>query len=193
MKKIALTDNELIAQYVAGDESALKTLITRHEKKVFSYIMISVKNRELAEDIFQDTFIKVINTLRSGNYKEEGKFVQWVMRIANNLKIDYFRKMQRMPAFEGNGDFDIFDVIYGTDPSIEQKMITEQIYEELRVLITMLPEEQREVLEMRIYNDISFKDIAEITGVSINTALGRMRYALINLRKIIKEKNVVVC
>ena len=193
MKKIALTDNELIAQYVAGDESALKTLITRHEKKVFSYIMISVNNRELAEDIFQDTFIKVINTLRSGNYKEEGKFVQWVMRIANNLKIDYFRKMQRMPAFEGNGDFDIFDVIYGTDPSIEQKMITEQIYEELRVLITMLPEEQREVLEMRIYNDISFKDIAEITGVSINTALGRMRYALINLRKIIKEKNVVVC
>ena len=193
MKKIALTDNELIAQYVAGDESALKTLITRHEKKVFSYIMISVKNRELAEDIFQDTFIKVINTLRSGNYKEEGKFVQWVMRIANNLKIDYFRKMQRMPAFEGNGDFDIFDVIYGSDPSVEQKMITEQIYEELRVLITMLPEEQREVLEMRIYNDISFKDIAEITGVSINTALGRMRYALINLRKIIKEKNVVVC
>lgn len=193
MKKIALTDNELIAQYVAGDESALKTLITRHEKKVFSYIMLSVKNRELAEDIFQDTFIKVINTLRSGNYKEEGKFVQWVMRIANNLKIDYFRKMQRMPVFEGNGDFDIFDVIYGTDPSVEQKMITEQIYEELRVLITMLPDEQREVLEMRIYNDISFKDIAEITGVSINTALGRMRYALINLRKIIKEKNVVVC
>lgn len=193
MKKIALTDNELIAQYVAGDESALKTLITRHEKKVFSYIMLSVKNRELAEDIFQDTFIKVINTLRSGNYKEEGKFVQWVMRIANNLKIDYFRKMQRMPAFEGNGDFDIFDVIYGSDPSVEQKMITEQIYEELRVLITLLPDEQREVLEMRIYNDISFKDIAEITGVSINTALGRMRYALINLRKIIKERNVVVC
>ncbi len=193
MKKIALTDNELIARYVAGDESALKTLITRHEKKVFSYIMLSVKNRELAEDIFQDTFIKVINTLRSGNYKEEGKFVQWVMRIANNLKIDYFRKMQRMPAFEGNGDFDIFDVIYGSDPSVEQKMITEQIYEELRVLITLLPDEQREVLEMRIYNDISFKDIAEITGVSINTALGRMRYALINLRKIIKEKNVVVC
>ena len=193
MKKIALTDNELINRYVAGDESALKSLIKRHEKKVYSYIMLSVKNRELAEDIFQDTFIKVINTLRSVNYKEEGKFVQWVMRIANNLKIDYFRKMQRMPAFENNGDFDIFDVIYGSDPSVEQKMITEQIYEELRVLITMLPDEQREVLEMRLYNDISFKDIAEITGVSINTALGRMRYALINLRKIIKEKNVVVC
>ncbi len=193
MKKMALTDNELISLYVNGDESALKSLITRHEKKVFSYIMLSVKSRELAEDIFQDTFIKVINTLRSGNYKEEGKFLQWVMRIANNLKIDYFRKVQRMPAFESNGEFDIFDVIYGTDPSVEQKIITEQIYDELRSLVKLLPDEQREVLEMRIYQDISFKDIAEITDVSINTALGRMRYALINLRKIIKDKNVVMC
>lgn len=193
MKKIALTDNELIARYVSGDEAALKTLIQRHEKKVFSYILLSVKNRELAEDIFQDTFIKVINTLRSGNYKEEGKFVQWVMRIANNLKIDYFRKMQRMPVVETNGEFDIFDLINGTDPSIEQKMITEQIYAEITELVKLLPDEQREVLEMRIYQDISFKDIAEQTNVSINTALGRMRYALINLRKIIKEKNVVMC
>jgi RNA polymerase sigma-70 factor (ECF subfamily) len=193
MKKIALTDNELISRYVAGDESALKSLIKRHEKKVYSYIMLSVKNRELAEDIFQDTFIKVINTLRSGNYKEEGKFVQWVMRIANNLKIDYFRKMQRMPAFENNGDFDIFDVIYGTEPSIEQKIIKEQIYKDITSLVKLLPDEQREVLEMRIYQDISFKDIAEMTNVSINTALGRMRYALINLRKIIKEKNVAIC
>ena len=193
MKKIALTDNELIARYMEGDESALKILIQRHEKKVFSYIMLSVKNRELAEDIFQDTFIKVINTLRSGNYKEEGKFIQWVMRIANNLKIDYFRKQQRMPIFEGNGDFDIFDLITGSDPSAEQKLITEQIYAEITSLVKLLPAEQREVLEMRIYQDISFKDIAEITNVSINTALGRMRYALINLRKIIKEKNVVIC
>lgn len=193
MKKIALTDNELIARYVSGDEAALKTLIQRHEKKVFSYILLSVKNRELAEDIFQDTFIKVINTLRSGNYKEEGKFVQWVMRIANNLKIDYFRKMQRMPVVETNGEFDIFDLINGTDPSIEQKMITEQVYAEITELVKLLPDEQREVLEMRIYQDISFKDIAEQTNVSINTALGRMRYALINLRKIIKEKNVVMC
>jgi RNA polymerase sigma-70 factor (ECF subfamily) len=115
------------------------------------------------------------------------------MRIANNLKIDYFRKVQRMPAFETNGEFDIFDVIYGTEPSAEQKIITEQIYTELRSLIQLLPDEQREVLEMRIYQDISFKDIADITDVSINTALGRMRYALINLRKIIKERNVVMC
>jgi len=192
MKSIALTDNELITRYIDGDEVALKQLITRHQKKVFSYILMSVKNRELAEDIFQDTFIKVINTLKSENYKEEGKFLQWVMRIANNLKIDYYRKVQRMPVFESNSDFNIFDVLNGTDPSIEQKIITEQIYSDVKNLVKYLPEEQREVLEMRIYDDVSFKDIAELTGVSINTALGRMRYALINLRKLIKEKNVII-
>jgi len=192
MKSIALTDNELITRYIDGDEVALKQLITRHQKKVFSYILMSVKNRELAEDIFQDTFIKVINTLKSDNYKEEGKFLQWVMRIANNLKIDYYRKVQRMPVFESNSDFNIFDVLNGTDPSIEQKIITEQIYSDVKGLVKYLPEEQREVLEMRIYDDVSFKDIAELTGVSINTALGRMRYALINLRKLIKEKNVII-
>jgi len=192
MKSIALTDNELITRYVEGDEVALKQLINRHQKKVFSYILMSVKNRELAEDIFQDTFIKVINTLKSENYKEEGKFLQWVMRIANNLKIDYYRKVQRMPVFESNSDFNIFDVLNGTDPSIEQKIITEQIYSDVKSLVKYLPEEQREVLEMRIYDDVSFKDIAELTGVSINTALGRMRYALINLRKLIKEKNVII-
>jgi RNA polymerase sigma-70 factor (ECF subfamily) len=192
MKSIALTDNELITRYVAGDEIALKSLINRHQKKVFSYILMSVKNRELAEDIFQDTFIKVINTLKSENYKEEGKFLQWVMRIANNLKIDHYRKVQRMPAFESNTDFNIFDVLNGTDPSIEQKIITEQIYSDVKNLVQYLPDEQREVLEMRIYDDVSFKDIAEITNVSINTALGRMRYALINLRKLIKEKNVII-
>ncbi len=192
MNKVVQNDDELITRYVNGDESALKILINRHQKKVFSYIMLSVKNRELAEDIFQDTFIKVINTLKSGNYKEEGKFLQWVMRIANNLKIDYYRKVQRMPAYETSTDFDIFDVINGTDPSIEQKLITEQIHNDVKGLIQYLPDEQREVLEMRIYDDISFKDIAEMTGVSINTALGRMRYALINLRKIIKERNVIL-
>jgi len=192
MKLSALTDNELITRYVGGDEVALKHLITRHQKKVFSYILMSVKNRELAEDIFQDTFIKVINTLKSENYKEEGKFLQWVMRIANNLKIDYYRKVQRMPIFESNTDFNIFDVLNGTDPSVEQKIITEQIYSDVKNLVQYLPDEQREVLEMRIYNDVSFKDIAKITGVSINTALGRMRYALINLRKLIKEKRVII-
>lgn len=187
-----LNDNELIDRYVSGDEDALKQLISRHQQKVFSYILVSVKNRELAEDIFQDTFIKVINTLKNGNYKEEGKFLQWVMRIANNLKIDYYRKIQRMPVFESNTDFDIFDVLNNTDPSIEQKIITEQINSDVKSLIKYLPDEQRMVLEMRIYDDVSFKDIAELTNVSINTALGRMRYALINLRKLIKENNVII-
>jgi RNA polymerase sigma factor (sigma-70 family) len=192
MKLIALSDSELIKFYLDGNELALKTLILRYEKRVFSYIMLSVKNRELAEDIFQDTFIKVINTLKSGNYKEEGKFLQWVMRIANNLKIDYYRKVQRMPTFESSDDFDIFDFISEIDPSPEQKIIMNQIYEEAKNIIQFLPPEQREVLEMRIFQGISFKDISELTGVSINTALGRMRYALINLRKIIKEKNLVL-
>lgn len=192
MKLIALSDSELIKLYLDGNELALKTLILRYEKRVFSYIMLSVKNRELAEDIFQDTFIKVINTLKSGNYKEEGKFLQWVMRIANNLKIDYYRKVQRMPTFESSDDFDIFDFISEIDPSPEQKIIMNHIYEEAKNIIQFLPPEQREVLEMRIFQGISFKDISELTGVSINTALGRMRYALINLRKIIKEKNLVL-
>jgi len=193
MRQLELSDNELIQNYVNGDESALKFLIQRHQKKVFSYILVSVKNRELAEDIFQDTFIKVVNTLRAGAYKEEGKFVQWVMRIANNLKIDYYRKVQRMPSFESGDDFDIFDVLNGTDRSVEDRIIEEQINSDVKALVKLLPDEQREVLEMRIYEDISFKDIADMTNVSINTALGRMRYALINLRKMIKDNNVIIC
>ena len=192
MKTATLTDNQLIASYQSGDESALKTLITRYEKRLFSYILLSVKNKELAEDIFQDTFIKVINTIRSGNYREEGKFFQWVMRIANNLKIDYYRKVQRMPVFEGNGEYDIFDILGSREDSVEQKMIREQIYTDVNRMVDYLPEEQKEVLTMRIYQDYSFKEIAEATGVSINTALGRMRYALINLRKIIEKNRVVI-
>ncbi len=187
-----LTDNELIARYQAGDESALKTLVMRYEKRLFSYILISVKNKELAEDIFQDTFIKVINTIRSGNYHEEGKFFQWIMRIANNLKIDYYRRMQRMPVFENGNEFDIFDVLSTMEDSVEQKIIKEQIYSDLRRIIEYLPAEQKEVLVMRIYQEYSFKEISEITGVSINTALGRMRYALINLRKIISKNKIVM-
>lgn len=192
MKSIMLSDSDLICLYTNGDESALKTLILRHEQKIFTYILTSVKNRELAEDLFQDTFIKVINTLRAGAYKDEGKFPQWVMRIANNLKIDYFRKAQRLPAYESNGDFDIFDTLGIEDPSVEQKMIQEQVYADIQGLLQYLPEEQREVLEMRIYQDISFKEIAELTKVSINTALGRMRYALINLRKMVEERKLVL-
>ena len=192
MKSIVLSDSELISLYIGGDESALKALILRYEQQVFTYILPMVKHRELAEDLFQDTFIKVVNTIRTGGYKDEGKFLQWAMRIANNLKIDYFRKEQRLPLYESNGDFNIFDTLGIEDPSVEQKMIQEQIYTDIKELLQYLPEEQREVLEMRIYQDISFKEIAEITKVSINTALGRMRYALINLRKMVEEKKLVL-
>ena len=182
----ALSDNELIARYQSGDEFALKTIILRYERRLFSYIMVSVKNKELAEDIFQDTFIKVINTIRSGNYQEEGKFFQWIMRI------DYYRKMQRMPVVDGGEEFDIFTIIGSKDESVEEKLIREQTYEDINHYVEYLPEEQKEVLKMRIYMDYSFKEIAELTKVSINTALGRMRYALINLRKIMAKNHVVL-
>jgi RNA polymerase sigma-70 factor (ECF subfamily) len=153
-----------------------------------------VKNKELADDIFQDTFIKVINTIRSGTYNEEGKFLQWVMRIAHNLIIDHFRKSKRIPVIENsqNDDYNIFDTLDVKDASVEDRMITEQIHKDVKKLIEYLPDEQREVLYMRHFAEMSFKDIAETTNVSINTALGRMRYALINLRKIIEENNVVL-
>jgi len=188
----ALSDNELIARYQAGDETALKTIILRYQRRLFSYLLVSVRNKELAEDIFQDTFIKVINTIRSGNYHEEGKFFQWIMRIANNLKIDYYRRMQHMPTVDGGEDFDIFTIIGSKDESVEDKMIREQTYSDLNHYVEYLPEEQKEVLKMRIYNDYSFKEIAEMTNVSINTALGRMRYALINLRKIMAKNQVAL-
>lgn len=192
MNAAKLSDYELIVRYQSGDESALKALIDRYQKRLFSYILISVKNKELAEDIFQDTFIKVINTIRSGNYHEEGKFFQWIMRIANNLKIDYYRKVQRMPMFEGNGEYDVFDLIGSKEESVEQKMFKEQVYSDITRMLDYLPEEQKSVVQMRIYQDYSFKEIAAMTGVSINTALGRMRYALINLRKIIEKNKVVI-
>lgn len=152
-----------------------------------------VKDRDLADDIFQDTFVKVIHTLRNGTYKEEGKFIQWVMRIAHNLTIDHFRKSKRLPVVDtGNDDFDILETLRLTDPSIEEELISTQIHNDLRQLIELLPDEQKEVLKMRHYNEMSFKDIAEQTDVSINTALGRMRYALINLRKIIQEKELAL-
>ena len=187
-----LSDNELIQGYRNGKSECFELLLSRYQAKVYGYIFSVVKDKETADDIFQDTFIKVINTIRSGNYHEEGKFFQWVMRIANNLKIDYYRKVQRMPVFEGNGEYDIFDILGSREDSVEQKMIREQIYTDVNRMVEYLPDEQKEVLTMRIYQDYSFKEIAEATGVSINTALGRMRYALINLRKIIEKNKVVV-
>lgn len=188
-----VSDKQLISEYLSGNHISLERLISRHQNKVFAYILMIVKDKQLADDIFQDTFIKVINTIRGGSYKEEGKFIQWVMRIAHNLIIDHFRKSKRIPVVDNNNDdYDIFDTIRFTDPSIEEQLVTDQIHEDVRTLIEYLPPEQKEVLKMRHYYNMSFKDIAERTDVSINTALGRMRYALINLRKLIKDKNVVL-
>ena len=187
-----VTDQELIGRYLAGYQSCLEKLIRRHKNRIFAYILMIVKDKELAEDLFQDTFIKVINTIRSGSYKEEGKFIQWVLRIAHNLIIDYFRKSKRIPLVENSDEYDIFDRIRIPVESVEQKLITEQIHEDVKKLIEYLPREQKEVLIMRHYGDMSFKDIAEQTNVSINTALGRMRYALINLRKLVNEKEIIL-
>ncbi|MCK4288973.1 MAG: sigma-70 family RNA polymerase sigma factor [Bacteroidales bacterium] len=193
MKALSVTDKELVSKYLTGNQASLEKLIHRHKNKVFAYILMVVKDKQLADDIFQDTFIKVINTIRAGSYKEEGKFIQWVMRIAHNLIIDYFRKSKRIPVIDNNSeDFDIFDTIKFTDDSIEDRIITEQIHQDVRKLINLLPPEQKEVLFMRHYSEMSFKDIAEQTDVSINTALGRMRYALINLRKLIEQKDVIL-
>ncbi len=189
-----LSDKELIGSYLQGNHACLEILINRHQNRVYAYILMITKNKELADDLFQDTFIKVINTIRSGSYNEEGKFLQWVMRIAHNLIIDHFRKSNRIPVIDNNKkeDFDIFENLNIMDESIEDKIITEQIHKDVRKLIELLPAEQREVLYMRHYAEMSFKDIAEVTDVSINTALGRMRYALINLRKIISENKIVL-
>ncbi len=188
-----VSDQELICRYLSGDENSLEILINRHQNRVFAYILMVVKDKHLADDIFQDAFIKVINTLRSGAYKEEGKFIQWVMRISHNLIIDHFRKSKRIPVLDNKSDeFDIFDTISLTEDSIEDRLIIDQIHEDVRKLIEYLPPEQKEVLVMRHYADMSFKDIAEQTDVSINTALGRMRYALINLRKLIEKKEIIL-
>jgi len=183
MKLEQRTDQELVRLYVAGEEAGLEILIDRYKAKLYTSIYLLVKDESLAEDIFQDTFIKVINTLRSGRYNEEGKFLPWVMRIAHNLVIDYYRKERRTPVVVNSDGFDIFDVLQFSDESAEARMIREQTYRDLRRMIQRLPDDQKEVLIMRHYGEMSFKEIAAVTEVSINTALGRMRYALNNLRK----------
>ncbi|MGB3590540.1 MAG: sigma-70 family RNA polymerase sigma factor [Nonlabens sp.] len=192
MKSIQKKDALLVSEYIAGNEGALELLVQRHKQRIFNFIYSKVQDRDLSEDIFQDTFIKVIRTVKRGKYNEEGKFLPWVMRIAHNLVIDHFRRNKRMPKFHARNNFDIFDVISDGAQSTESDMIMTQVYSDLTKLIEELPEDQREVLSMRIYKDMSFKEIAEDTGVSINTALGRMRYALINMRKIVKKHNIVL-
>lgn len=191
MKLQQYSDQDLVKLYLDGEESVLEELLRRHKSKIYTSIYLLVKDQYLAEDIFQDTFIKVINTLRSGRYNEEGKFLPWVMRIAHNLVIDYFRKEKRTPVItSADGETDILNLIQTHEESTEDKMLREQSYADLRATIHLLPDEQKEVLIMRHYAGLSFKDIAELTDVSINTALGRMRYALSNLRKMMNIKEV---
>lgn len=183
-------DQELINLYLSGNESSLNELITRHKSKIYTSIYLLVKDHYLAEDIFQEAFIKVINTLRAGRYNDEGKFLPWVIRIAHNLVIDHFRREKRSPMITTGDGYDIFDTIGIADENTEDRLLKDQTHSDLHKMITLLPEDQREVLIMRHYADLSFKEIADITQVSINTALGRMRYALNNLRKMIEEKEM---
>ncbi|MDA9025951.1 sigma-70 family RNA polymerase sigma factor [Flavobacteriaceae bacterium] len=192
MNSKSLSDAILVSQYINGDEPSLSILINRHQQRLYSFIYSKVYDRDVTEDVFQDTFIKVIKTLKLGKYNEEGKFLPWVMRIAHNLVIDYFRKNKRMPKFNNSKDFDIFSVLSDSALNAEDKLVRSQIHNDIRNLVEELPEDQRTVLKMRMYNDMSFKEISENTSVSINTALGRMRYALINLRKLIEENNVIL-
>ena len=192
MRNDQMHDQELVDLYIAGNESSLEVLIARHKKRVFSYVMMVVRDRHLAEDIFQDTFIKVIQTLKRGSYNDEGKFLPWVLRIAHNLVIDHFRRVKRMPLVEAGEDFDIFSVLTLRQGNVEDRIVKTQIRSDVRKAIEKLPKEQREVLIMRHYLDMSFKEIADSTDCSINTALGRMRYALINLKKSLEKQHIAL-
>ena len=185
-----LSDQELVKNYINGDNSSFEVLLNRHKNRVFAFIMSKIKNKDLSEDIFQDTYVKVVNSLQKGKYNEEGKFLPWVMRIAHNLVIDHFRKQNKMQMIRSNNDFDIFDVIKDSKINADEKLIKDQIFSDLNSLIDKLPYDQKEVLKMRYYEELSFKKIAEHFDISINTALGRMRYALINLRALSKRHHV---
>ena len=189
-----LSDQVLLNHYLSGDQSAISKLIERHSRRVRDYINMMVKDRDVAEDIFQETFIKAVRVIDDGRYTDNGKFLSWVLRIAHNQVIDYFRAQKQSKLInESEAGYDLFGSLKLADRNVEDRMVAEQIEADVRQLIELLPEEQREVVVMRYYSDMSFKEIAEQTGVSINTALGRMRYALINLRRMIREKNLVLC
>ena len=186
-------DNILIQQYLNGHHDAFETLLLKYKQRIFSFIYSKIKDRDLADDIFQETFVKVIKTLKKGTYSDEGRFLSWVMRIAHNLIVDHFRRKQRMPKYESHdAQKDIFYRVSEPSQNIEDTLIDFQIKEDLHTLMQELPENQLEVLRMRLYQDMSFKEIAERTNVSINTSLGRMRYGLINLRKLIDERNLTM-
>jgi len=192
MADIHIPDSLLVKNYVEGNENALSILIKRHESKIYGFIYSKIADRDISNDIFQDTFIKVIKTLKSNSYNEEGKFLPWVMRISHNLIVDHFRKNKKMPLYRETEEFSIFSIMSDDSLTIESKMIFDQVEIDLKKIIEELPDDQKEVLVMRMYQDMSFKEISEITGVSINTALGRMRYALMNLRKIIDKHQIIL-
>ena len=185
-----LSDQELVKKYINGDNYSFEVLLNRHKNRVFAFIMSKIKNKDLSEDIFQDTYVKVVNSLQKGKYNEEGKFLPWVMRIAHNLVIDHFRKQKKMHMVRSNNDFDIFDIIKDDSINVDDRLIRDQIFNDLRALINLLPKDQKEVLKMRYFEEMSFKKIAEYFDISINTALGRMRYALINLRVLSKKRHI---
>ena len=187
-----LTDQQLIHLYVNGDSDAFSTIVLRYKEKIFTSIYLLVKDRYLAEDFFQEVFIKVIDTLRAGKYTDEGKFLPWAMRIAHNMCVDHFRKVKRTPTIKTSDDKDIFEVLNFFEPGADQKMMANQSHDRVRRLVDMLPEDQREVIILRHYADLSFKEISALTNCSINTALGRMRYGLINLRKMMTEKQITL-
>lgn len=187
-----IPDALLVKNYIAGDENALAVLINRHQSKIYGFIYSKMADRDVADDIFQDTFIKVIKTLKSNSYNEEGKFLPWVMRISHNLIVDHYRKNKKMPMLRETEEFSIFSILTDTSLNAEGRIITDVIEKDLQKIVQELPADQKEVLMMRIYQDLSFNEIAELTGVSINTALGRMRYALMNLRKVIEKNQIIL-
>jgi RNA polymerase sigma factor (sigma-70 family) len=186
------TDQQLVHLYLEGNTDALATLITRYKDKIYTSIYLLVKDKYLAEDLFQDVFIRIIDTLKGGRYTDEGKFLPWALRIAHNLCVDHFRKIKRNPSIKTSDDHDIFEVLNFSEPGADQVIMQSQSHDRIRKMIDMLPEDQREVIVLRHYADLSFKEIADLTKCSINTALGRMRYGLINLRKMMAEKQIAL-
>jgi len=187
-----LSDAVLVTQYASGNEWALAQLIERHKSRIYSFIFSKVKDRDLSDDIFQETFIKVINTIKKQNYNEEGKFLPWVMRISHNLIIDHFRKQSKVKFQRDQEEYSVFSKMIDSEMNIENSMIAGQIEDDLHTLILILPTDQQEIIRLRLYDDLTFKEIAELNQISINTALGRMRYAIVNLRKMIDKNQIIL-
>lgn len=187
-----LSDHQLIHMYTDGDTDALATILFRYKNKIFTSIYMLVKDKYLSEDIFQNVFIRIIETFKNGAYTDEGKFLPWAMRIAHNICIDHFRKIKRMPTIKTSSNYDIFDVMNFSEPGTDLKMVNRERHDNVKKMVDMLPEDQREVIILRHFADLSFKEISELTNISINTALGRMRYGLINLRKMMTEKQIAL-